>query len=152
MNPKADTWEIYAGLSWKWLSGKFSYSINNKTFAVDDSSGTYYFDITAAYPVPDTKLTLLAHYGMQKFTGQDRRFIGAGAGGTNISNDNACSYEDWKIGATYGLPKDFTIGVYYTDTTSLNSFCYGTPGEVPAGVYPKNISKGTGTIYIQKTF
>ena len=146
LNPKADTWEIYAGLSWKWLSGKFSYSVDNKTFGLNDSSGTYYFDLTAAYPVPDTKLTLLAHYGMQKYKGQDQRLLGV------ASNDTACSYEDWKLGATYALPKDFTIGAYYTDTTGVNTLCYGTPGDVPAGSYPKNISKGTGTIYIQKTF
>lgn len=146
LNPKANTWEVYAGLSWKWLSGKLSYSIDNKTFGVLDSSGTYYLDLTAAYPVPDTKLTLIAHYGVQKFKGQDPRLIGV------ASNDNACSYEDWKLGLSYALPKDFTVGAFYTDTSGANSLCYGTPFETPAGAYPKNISKGTGTVFISKTF
>lgn len=148
-NPKADTWELYAGLSWKWLSAKFSYSVDNKTFGVLDSSGTYYFDLTASYPVPDTKLTLIAHYGMQKFTGQDPRFIGIG------NNDALFSYNDWKLGVSYALPKDFTIGVFYTDTSSADVRGYGTPFEcvgAACGAYPKNISKGTGTIFIQKTF
>ncbi len=142
--PKADTWEVYAGLSWKWLSAKFSYSLDKKTFAVLDSKGTYYLDLTAAYPVPNTPLTLIAHWGQQKYKGQDPR--------SAISNDAACSYEDWKLGVNYSLPKDFTIGVFYTDTKDANSFCYGTPLDVPAGVYPKNIAKGTGTVFISKTF
>jgi uncharacterized protein (TIGR02001 family) len=145
LNPKADTWEVYAGLSWKWLSAKFSYSVDNKTFGVLDSSGAYYLDLSAAYPIPDTKITVLAHYGMQKYKGQDPRY------GTT-SNDNGCSYEDWKLGLSYALPKDFTIGAYYTDTSGVNNFCYGTATEAGFNAYPKNIAKGTGTIYIQKTF
>jgi len=146
LNPKADTWEIYSGLSWKWLSAKFSYSVNNKTFAVADSSGTYYLDFSANYPVGDTGVTLIAHYGIQKFKGQDARLIGV------ASNDSACSYEDWKLGVSYALPKDFTVGAFYTDTSGVNSLCYGSPGDVPAGSYPKNIAKGTGTVFISKTF
>ena len=146
LNPKADTWEIYGGLSWKWLSAKLSYSVDNKTFAVLDSSGTYYFDLTAAYPVPDTKLTLIAHWGTQKFKGQDPRLIGV------ANNDTACSYDDWKLGLSYALPKDFTIGFFYTNTSGANSLCYGSTTDVPAGVYPRNIAKSTGTVYIQKTF
>jgi uncharacterized protein (TIGR02001 family) len=146
LNPKADTWEIYGALSWKWLSAKLSFSVDDKTFGVLDSSGTYYLDLTATYPIPNTPVSIIAHYGMQKFTGQDPRLVGI------ASNDSACSYDDWKLGLNYTLPKDFTIGVFYTDTTSANSLCYGTPFETPAGSYPKNISKGTGTVFISKTF
>src|SRR6185436_9163527 len=34
---KADTFEVYAGLSWKWLSAKFSYAVSNKVFGVTDA-------------------------------------------------------------------------------------------------------------------
>jgi len=149
LNPKADTWELYAGLSWKWLSAKLSYSVNNKTFAVLDSKGTYYFDLSAAYPVADTKLTLIAHYGVQKYTGQDPRFLGI------ANNDTLFSYSDWKLGVNYSLPKDFTIGVFYTDTSGADVRGYGTPTEcvgTVCGAYPRNISKGTGTVFISKTF
>jgi uncharacterized protein (TIGR02001 family) len=145
LNPKADTWEVYSGLSWKWLSAKFSYSVNNKTFAVADSSGTYYLDFSANYPVGDSGVTVIAHYGIQKYKGNDARY---GA----LGNDNACSYEDWKLGVSYALPKDFTVGVFYTDTSGANSFCYGTAAEGGFNAYPKNIAKGTGTAFISKTF
>lgn len=151
LNVKGDTWEIYGALSYKWVSAKFSYAVSNKVFGVREADGTYYFDLTATYPV-SKELSLIAHYGIQKFTGQDPRAIGAGPGGTNISNDDACSYNDWKVGLSYALPKDFTIGAYYTDTGSVNNFCYGAVTDVPAGAYPKNIAKGTGTVFISKTF
>jgi len=146
LNPKADTWEIYGALSWKWLSAKYSYSVNNKTFGVLDSTGTWYLDLSASYPIPDTNFTVFAHYGIQRYRGQDPRLVGI------ASNDSACSYDDWKVGASYALPKDFTVGAYYTDTSGANTLCYGTPTDVPAGSYPRNIAKGTGTVYVQKTF
>ena len=152
-HPKADTWEVYLGLSWKWLSAKYSHSVDNKTFAVLDSSGTYYFDLTAAYPVPDTKLTLIAHYGIQKYNGTDVR--NAVVGGVRLDNNSLYSYDDWKLGLTYALPKDFTIGAFYTDTSSADVRGYGTPFECVGGVcgvYPKNISKCSVTVFISKTF
>jgi len=148
-NPKADTWELYAGLSWKFLSAKFSYSLDDKTFAVLDSSGTYYIDLTASYPIPNTPVTLIAHYGMQKYKGNDPRTSAV------ANNDTLYSYDDWKIGLNYALPKDFTIGVFYTDTSGADLRGYGSTTEcvgAVCGVYPRNISKGTGTVFISKTF
>jgi uncharacterized protein (TIGR02001 family) len=134
---KADTLELYAGLGWKWLSAKFSYAVSDDVFGFADADGSYYLDFTANFPVPDTKLNLIAHWGMQEFRG-------------GTFNNDLCSYKDWKLGLTYGLPKDFTIGFFYTDTSNASGVCYGTVSE--GGVYPRNIAKGTGTVYIQKTF
>jgi uncharacterized protein (TIGR02001 family) len=146
--PKADTFEVYAGLSWKWLSFKGSYVASNKAFGVADADGTYYLDFGVNIPLGDfskeaTGWTIFAHYGIQKYSG--------GPGGVT-SNDNLYSYNDWKIGVSYALPKDFTIGAFYSDTSSLNNAGYGSPGDIPAGPYPRNLGKGTGTVYIQKTF
>jgi uncharacterized protein (TIGR02001 family) len=162
--PKADTWEVYGALNWKWLSGKVSYSVNDETFGVKDSSGTYYVDLSANVPLGDfakemNGLTLMLHYGYQRYTGTDPRNIGFAGPGLAYpaipSNDELYSYQDWKIGLSYALPKDFVIGAYYTDTTSLNKLGYGGIGDCQAGScgpFPKNIGKGTGTVYIQKTF
>jgi uncharacterized protein (TIGR02001 family) len=148
-NPKADTWEVYGGVAWKWLSAKYSYSVMNKTFAVLDSRGSWYLDLTASVPLGDfskplTGVTFIAHWGKQKYRGTDPRTAAVG------SNDTLYSYEDWKIGLTYALPKDFTIGAFYTDTSSANPLGYGSVAE--GGVFPRNIAKGTGTVYVQKTF
>lgn len=146
LNPKANTWEIYGALGWKWFSVKYSHVVSGKAFGVRDASGTYYLDFGAAVPIGETGFTVDAHYGIQRFRGQDPRLLGI------ANNDNACSYEDWKIGVSYALPKDFTIGAFYTDTSGANSLCYGTPFETPAGAYPRNIARGTGTVFIKKTF
>jgi uncharacterized protein Gcw-chp len=121
----------------------------NKTFAVRDSSGTWYLDISATVPLGDfvkplTGVSFIAHYGKQKYSGTDPRTAAIG------SNDDVYSYDDWKLGLSYALPKDFTIGAFYTDTSGANRLGYGSVGE--GGAYPRNIAKGTGTIYIQKTF
>ena len=133
---KADTLEAYGALSWKWLSAKLSYSLGDKTFGVGDSSGTYYLDLSASYPLSE-KLGLLAHYGIQKFKGST----------AGTSNDSVASYKDWKLGASYALPANFTIGAYYTDTDmdETQKAFYTTP----AG---REVGKGTATVYIQKTF
>ena len=148
--PKANTLELYGALGWKWVSAKFSYSVLDKTFAVKDSDGTYYVDVTANAPIGEwvglEGLTLLAHVGLQQFSGRDLR----NAGG--VSNNSLYSYRDYKIGLSYGLPLGFTLGAYYTDTFGLNKAGYGGVNDNPAGPYPRNIGKGTGTVFLQKTF
>jgi uncharacterized protein (TIGR02001 family) len=139
---KADTLEIYGALSWKFLSAKLSYSIQDETFGVPDSRGTYYLDLSANYPIPNTKFTLVAHYGMQTFDGQTP--------GLAFDNDTLYSYKDWKLGVNYSLPKDFTVGVFYSDTSGVNNAGYGSVAQ--GGFYPKNIADGTAVVFVQKTF
>lgn len=134
---KANTLEAYGALSWKWLSAKYSYSLDNKTFGVGDSSGTWYLDLSVNVPITD-KFSLQAHWGKQKFSGN--------TGG--VSNDSLASYEDWKIGATYSLPKDFTIGAFYTDTDmSATQKAFYTNGSDN-----RFVGKGAFAVYLQKTF
>ena len=145
--PKADTFELYGALGWKWLSAKYSQSVNNKTFGLPDSSGTYYLDLSANVPLGELskeldKFTFIAHWGKQKYKGQ--------IPGLAINNDSLASYKDWKVGLSYALPKDFTIGAFYTNTSGANRLFYGSTAE--GGPYPRNIAKATGTIFIQKTF
>jgi uncharacterized protein (TIGR02001 family) len=135
---KADTLEGYAGLGWKWITAKYSYSLKNKTFGVTDSRGTWYFDLTANVPIGNTGLTAIAHWGKQKYDGD---------AAPGISNDSLASYKDWKVGLSYALPKDFTIGAFYTDTSmsATQEAFYTTPGG-------RFVGKGTGTVFLQKTF
>ena len=155
---KANTLEAYVAGSWKWLSLKYSHSLNNKTFGVADSSGTNYLDFSASVPLGETGLTLGAHYGIQTYHGRDPLNI------NSASNDALYSYDDYKISLTYDLGKaskvfeNVTLGVAYTDTNSANVCGYGafnqtgnTNGSCP-GIFPKDIAKGTGTVWISKTF
>ncbi len=134
---KANTTEIYGALSWKWLSAKINYAVSNDVFGVQNADGTYYLDFTASYQIPKTKISLIGHYGIQKFTGSTGSF----------DNDTNASYDDWKIGASYALPKDFTIGAYYTDTSmndTRTAFYTNSEGRF--------LGDGAFTVYLSKSF
>jgi len=135
---KPNTTELYAGLSWKFLSLKYSYSVDNKTFGVPDSRGSSYLDLTGSYDIVEKvndaigKVTIFGHVGHQWYTGSTN----------DVSNSNY-EYTDWKVGASteiYGL----TVGIYGTGTDADSAFY--TNG------YGKNISRGQFVGYIQKTF
>jgi uncharacterized protein (TIGR02001 family) len=148
LSVKADTWELYGALGWKWLSAKYSHGLMNKTFGVRDSRGSWYLDLTATVPLGDfykplDGVTFIAHWGKQEYRGTDSRTAPA-------SNDQLYSYEDWKIGLSYALPQNFTIGAFYTDTNGANRVAYGSTAE--GGSFPRNIAKSAGTVFIQKTF
>ena len=138
---KADTLELYGALTWKWLSAKYSYSLNKETFGVKDSDGSSYLDLSANFPVTDS-LNLIAHYGIQKYEGA------GGACGAGVSNDTCASYKDWKVGATYALPQSFSIGGYWTgtDMTTAQKAFYTN------GASSKMIGKDTFTVFVSKTF
>jgi uncharacterized protein (TIGR02001 family) len=142
VNP--NTLEAYGALSWKWLSAKYSYSLTDRTFGVQDSFGSWYLDLSINFPVTD-KFNILAHYGIQKFTGNGG--LTCGNPPTPGDNDTCASYSDYKIGATYALPESWTVGAYYTDTSmdSRVKAFYTSPNSLQLG-------KGTVTAYIQKTF
>lgn len=137
---KADTLEAYGALSWKWLSAKYSYSLSDETFGVANSDGTWYLDLSANVPLAD-KLALQLHYGIQEFNGTSP---------AGVSNDSFASYQDWKVGLTYALPKDFTVGAYYTDTnTGLGATSFYTTPPAAGGRF---LGKDTFTVFLSKTF
>ena len=134
----ADTWELYGALGWKWVSVKASYNLKDyfgarPTGAKTD--GTWYFDLSAAYPVGDTGFTLIGHYGY-----------------ADVKNDGSgalkASYGDWKLGASYTVPeglfKGLELGAYYSDTTSDGGFYTDLTGY--------DTAKATGVVYVKKTF
>ncbi len=96
-----NTLEGYVGVSWEFLSFKYSHAFTN-LFGTPDSKRSGYYDLSASYEVMDG-LTLDAHYGYQ-------RIRGAG-------NDN---YKDWKLGATYSY-SGFDFGLHYVDTNIKHS-------------------------------
>lgn len=90
-----NTTEGYVGLSWSFLTFKYSYAFTD-LFGLDDSDGSQYFDLAAAYEVADG-LTLNAHFGRQRIVGP------------------VDSYNDWKLGVTKALA-GFNLGLHYVDT------------------------------------
>ena len=132
---KADTLEAYAALTWSFLSAKYSYSLGD-TFGVNNSSGTWYLDLSANYPITEA-LTLNLHYGIQDFSGST----------AGVKNDDFASYEDWKIGLSYALPQGFTVGAFYTDT-SMNT----TEKAFYTNLKGKYLGDDQYVVFLSKTF
>jgi uncharacterized protein (TIGR02001 family) len=149
----ANTWEGYFSLGWKWITFKNSFSLMSNTFGNRNSAGSWYGDLTAAFPVEDYGVTLIAHVGYQYFMGSSS--VPAASGFGSLSNNELYSYGDWKVGANYDLGKlapwltGTTIGGFYTDTWDANEAGYG--GR-PSGPYPSNIADGQFVAFLQKTF
>lgn len=94
VNP--NTLEGYIGLSWEFLTFKYSHSFTD-LFGVDDSKGSQYYDLTAKYEVIDN-LTLEAHVGYQR-----------------VKNNSDFNYTDWKVGASTSYA-GLNFGLHYVDT------------------------------------
>lgn len=95
-----NTLEGYVGLSWEFLSFKYSHAFSN-LFGFDDSKNSQYYQVGANYEIMEG-LTLDAHYGYSSVRGRD--------------ND---SWADWKLGVTKSW-RGFDFGLHYVDTDVRN--------------------------------
>ena len=134
----ADTWELYAGLGWKWIGLKFSYNVDDY-FGTrptgQKTDGTWYLDLSATYPIGDTGFALIGHYGYLDVAHD-------GSGSTEAS------YQDWKVGASYTVPdgvlKGVEFGAYYSGNNAESAFYTDPTGY--------NTGKDIGVVYVKKTF
>lgn len=132
-----DTTEIYAAVTWKMLTAKYSHSLTN-LFGFADSKGSGYLDLGAAFPI-GAGLTLGAHVGLQS--------IPAGSvDGVQVRSKDDCSYTDWKLGVS-GEFSGLNVGVAYIDTNAK-----GAPGECYRNAYDRDTGKGTLVLSVGKTF
>lgn len=97
-NPKPNTDEIYAGITYGPFNAKYSYSIND-TFGVVNSEGSDFIEGNIAYPVADTKWTITGHLGHQKF-----------------KNNKSLDYTVYKVGFVYDFGGGLNAGAYLKGT------------------------------------
>lgn len=95
----ADTTEAYIGVSWKFISFKYSYAFTD-LFGYEKSDGSQYYDLGAAVDVGGG-FTLAAHVGYSDIKGED-------------------DYTDWKLGVTKEFG-GFNFGLHYVDTDVNNA-------------------------------
>ncbi|GIZ52182.1 TorF family putative porin [Noviherbaspirillum aridicola] len=127
---KADALELYVGASWKWLSAKYSRSIDDEYFGFTDAKGSDYIELNANFEIMD-KTVLGLHVGHQKF-----------------KNSGDFNYTDYKVGVT----RDFgfaTLGLAYV-TTNADSDFYSPSNS--SGTKTKDVSNGTVVLSLSKTF
>ncbi|HET7669113.1 MAG TPA: TorF family putative porin [Burkholderiales bacterium] len=126
--------EVYIGGSWKWLSAKWFYSIDDY-FSAPGTEGTHYLDLAATYDLGNG-LNLVGHYGRLSFK----------------EMDNA-NYSDWKLGVTKDL-SGWVLGAAYIGTNAKGScsnaefYCFGNPN----GQYGRDAGRSTVVLSVSRTF
>lgn len=116
---------------------KFSYAVTN-LFGIQNSSGSFYPDLTANYDTGAYGITVNAHVGYQYVP-------------NNISYQGATynwSYADWKLGLTKDFGGGLSGSAYYTGTSAqqaAGSYIYSTPNG-------GNAARGNAVVALTKTF
>jgi len=133
---KADTDEIYGALGYKWITAKYSYSTGD-TFAVSQARGTGYFDLSASYPIPDTGITVGAHYGRQSYKGNSA---------SNLKATGADpSYTDYKL----SVSKDFSGFVFGLAYSRANA---STATGAYYKVLNRDLGRATAVLSLSRSF
>jgi uncharacterized protein (TIGR02001 family) len=132
---KPDTNEVYGALTYSIVTAKLSYALGD-LFGVSEAKGSTYLELNASYAIPDTGITLGAHYGKQTYKGTTADgYKAAGADPT---------YSDYKLSVT----KDFSgyvLGLAYSDTNASSFYTSITPEQ-------KELGKGTAVLSLSRAF
>ena len=116
----ADTAEVYAAISYKFLTAKYSYSLLDQFLTVKNTKGTNYIELNASYTIPDTSYTLSAHVGKQTYKGADSDALDAGG--------TPATYSDYKVGVTKDI-SGYVLGLAYTSTDAKDGGFYTYSGK-----------------------
>ena len=154
-----DNKELYVGGSWKWLSAKYYYSIDDY-FSLPGTKGSSYLDISGTYDL-GSGWALVGHIGSLRV----KNYSGA-------ADATKPNYSDWKIGVTKDI-SGWVFGASYIDTDAKGSCNAANPGfycfantsgaatalnaggiaRASAGGYKfKDASKGVVVLSVSKTF
>lgn len=129
----AETTELYASVSYEWVSAKISYGLTD-VFGFKHTAGSYYYELGAAFPLGDTGITASAHIGRQEFAGK---------------NNNKLHYTDWNIGLAKAWDNGVELGAFYSDTNA-------SKGDNSAAGYDDASGTHLGdealVVYVSKSF
>lgn len=132
-----DTFEVYAGATWKWLNVKYSHS-TTELFGIIDSENSGYLEANVNVPLP-ADVTLGLHYGYQ------------GVAGSIAGTDND-SYSDWKISVSKPI-LGFNVSLAYVDTdVDSTNVTWGGNTAVTKGTDVEDLTDGTVVLTVGKTF
>lgn len=133
-NGSVNNSEIYVGGSWKFLSAKYFYGIDDY-FSTPGSKHSSYLDVAANYDLGDG-WGINAHVGVLNFKGQQDG-----------------DYTDWKLGVTKDI-NGWVIGASYVDTNAKGScskaetYCFTNSN----GNHSKDAGRGIGVLSVSRTF
>jgi hypothetical protein len=100
-----DTYEGYVGLGYGPVSVKYNRTLGEGYFGTANAKGTQYYQADVAYPIPGSKISLLAH-----------------AGHTNVANTSRLDYNDYNFGVGYDLQGWAIVAKYYVNDDKTSTF------------------------------
>jgi uncharacterized protein (TIGR02001 family) len=130
---KPDTNEVYGAVTYSIVTAKLSYCLGS-LFGVSHAEGSTYLELNASYAIPDTGITVGAHYGKQTYTGNTADDYKAGGADP--------TYSDYKLSVT----KDFSgyvLGLAYSNTNASEFYTSITPEA-------KKLGKGTAVLSLSR--
>jgi uncharacterized protein (TIGR02001 family) len=130
-NPKPNTDELYAGVTYAAFNVKYSHSIND-TFGAPNSKNTYFIETNWTQEIAP-KLTANAQIARQVYKGTQE---------SGFKNSDL-SYTVYKLGLTYDLGDGLNAGGYVKDTNARKDL-YTIEG--------KNWGKGRLVAFVSKSF
>lgn len=157
-NQDFNTFEVNAGLSYKWLSAKISYDLtdwygaNSKTGFDGNTRGSYYAELNAAVPLPVWDLTLIGHVARENVNGH----LVTASNNTKTSPD----YTDYKIGLSKAFKvansEGWSAGLYYIGATNGGNNGYwgknGNGGASFLGHAPQDLADGNVVFTVGRVF
>jgi uncharacterized protein (TIGR02001 family) len=126
--------EVYIGGSWKWVSAKWFYSLDDY-FSAPGSEGTNYLDLGVTFDL-GSGWGVNGHYGHLAFKGLDN-----------------ANYNDWKIGVTKDI-LGWVFGAAYIGTSAKGEcaagefYCFGNT----SGTEFRDAGRATVVLSVGKTF
>ena len=139
---KVSNLEGYVGLSWKFLSAKLFYALDDY-FSVPGTQGTTYLDLAANYEMGDG-WTLIGHIGR-----------------LDVKEFSSANYTDYKLGVTKDI-KGWIAGASIIGTdakgdcgkaaTTVQPYCFTRFEGAPATAQTKDAGKPTIVFSFGKTF
>jgi len=133
-NGSVNNKEVYVGGSWKFLSAKYYYGLDDY-FSTPGSDHSSYLDLSANYDLGDG-WGVNAHVGRLNFKGQ---------------RDG--DYTDWKLGVTKDI-NGWVVGASYVDTNAHGScskaetYCFTNS----SGSKDKDAGRGIAVVSVSRTF
>jgi uncharacterized protein (TIGR02001 family) len=145
-----DNLELYVAGSWKFLTLKYSYAIN-EYFKLPKSEGTSYLELNGAYDLGDG-WGVNGHVGHLFAKDYDYAFT---------SGSNKISYTDWKLGVTKDI-SGWVLGLAYVgtdakgDCATAEFYCFpasiNRDGSADTSNKWKNGGRSTAVLSVTKSF
>lgn len=138
-----DTFELNAGITWKWLSYKLSYAATDyfgasvRTGYSQSTRGTLYHDLNLSIPVSEG-WTLAAHVG--------RTDVRGSYGGVNAD------YTDWRLAATRSFDPGWVLSAAVVGASNSTFFAPPVGGLSASSNDTRRLNRTTLVLQAGRTF